>query len=120
MRMSTQRIRTIYTISLVILDAFLVAVAFVLAYQLRVVIDWPEPLANSVPLTAYTGLLLVQVISIVVALFFYRSGTRNDCKTGHHYVNCLSMLRMRARRGGLKTHSLPPKKHTPKDGAAFI
>ena len=53
-------------------------------------------------------------------LFFYRSGTRNDCKTGHHYVNCLSMLRMRARRGGLKTHSLPPKKHTPKDGAAFI
>ena len=70
--MSTQRIRTIYTISLVILDAFLVAVAFVLAYQLRVLVDWPEPLVNSVPLTAYSGLLLVQVISIVVALFFYR------------------------------------------------
>ena len=72
MGMSTQRIRTIYTISLVILDAFLVAVAFVLAYQLRVMIDWPEPLANTVPLTAYTGLLIVQVVSIVVALFFYR------------------------------------------------
>jgi exopolysaccharide biosynthesis polyprenyl glycosylphosphotransferase len=70
--MSTQRIRTIYTISLVILDAFLVAVSFVLAYQLRTMIDWPEPLAINVPLTAYTGLMIVQVISIVVALFFYR------------------------------------------------
>lgn len=70
--MSTQRIRTIYTISLVILDAFLVAVAFVLAYRLRILVDWPEPLANSVPLSAYSDLLIVQVISIVVALFFYR------------------------------------------------
>lgn len=70
--MSTQRIRTIYTISLVILDAFLVAVAFVLAYRLRTLINWPEPLTNTVPLSAYSGLLIVQVISIVVALFFYR------------------------------------------------
>jgi FlaA1/EpsC-like NDP-sugar epimerase len=70
--MSTQRIRTIYTISLVILDAFLIAVAFVLAYRLRIVIDWPEPLATTVPLSAYSGLLMVQIISIVVALFFYR------------------------------------------------
>ncbi len=70
--MSTQRIRTIYTVSLVLLDAFLVAVAFVLAFQLRTAIDWPEPLANTVALTAYTGLLLVQVVSTVVALFFYR------------------------------------------------
>ncbi|MEZ4590380.1 MAG: undecaprenyl-phosphate glucose phosphotransferase [Chloroflexota bacterium] len=72
MGMSTQRIRTIYTISLVILDACLVAVSFVLAYQLRATIDWPEPLAVNVPLTAYTGLLIVQVISVVVSLFFYR------------------------------------------------
>ncbi len=70
--MSTQRIRTIYTISLVILDACLVAIAFVLAYQLRATIDWPEPLVVNVPLTAYTGLLVVQVISVVVSLFFYR------------------------------------------------
>ncbi|VAW30861.1 hypothetical protein MNBD_CHLOROFLEXI01-3576, partial [hydrothermal vent metagenome] len=70
--MSTQRIRTIYTISLVILDAFLIAVAFVLAYQLRTRVDWPEPLANLVPLSAYAGLLVVHVIFIVIALFFYR------------------------------------------------
>lgn len=70
--MASQRIRIIYTSSLVILDAFLIAVSFVLAYQLRTVIDWPEPLANVVPLAAYSGLLIVQVIAIVVALFFYR------------------------------------------------
>lgn len=70
--MSTQRVRTIYTVSLVILDAFLIAVAFVLAYQLRTQVDWPEPLANVFPLTAYSKLLVVHVISIVIALFFYR------------------------------------------------
>lgn len=70
--MTTQKLRTIYSISLVILDAFLVAVAFVLAYQLRNTIDWPEPLPTVVPLSAYSGLLLVQVISILVGLFFYR------------------------------------------------
>ncbi|MCA9898200.1 MAG: undecaprenyl-phosphate glucose phosphotransferase [Anaerolineales bacterium] len=70
--MSTQRIRTIYTVSLVILDASLVAISFVLAYQLRATIDWPEPLAVNVPLSAYTGLLVVQVVSVVVSLFFYR------------------------------------------------
>ncbi len=70
--MSTQRLRTIYTISLVILDAFLIAVAFALAYQLRTQIDWPEPLANFVPLAAYSKLLIVHVIAIVIALFFYR------------------------------------------------
>lgn len=72
MDMSTQRIRTIYTVSLVILDASLVAISFVLAYQLRATIDWPEPLAVNVPLSAYTGLLVVQVVSVVVSLFFYR------------------------------------------------
>lgn len=72
MDMSTQRIRTIYTVSLAILDASLVAISFVLAYQLRATIDWPEPLAVNVPLSAYTGLLVVQVVAVVVSLFFYR------------------------------------------------
>jgi exopolysaccharide biosynthesis polyprenyl glycosylphosphotransferase len=44
----------------------------VLAYRLRVLVDWPEPLVVFVPLTAYIGLMVVQIISIVVALFFYQ------------------------------------------------
>ncbi len=70
--MSTDRIRTISTISLLLLDALLIMAAFTLAYQLRAAIPWPEPLATDVALNRYTGLLLVQVISVVVALFFFR------------------------------------------------
>ncbi len=70
--MNTQKIRTIYTISLVFLDAALIAVAFVLAYQLRVRLPWPDELANQAPLSGYAGLLVVQVVTIVTALAFFR------------------------------------------------
>lgn len=68
----TQKIRTIYSISLVLLDALLITVAFVLAYQLRVSIDWPEPLAQVVPLTSYAGLWIIQVLTIIAGLGIYR------------------------------------------------
>ena len=70
--MSTQRIRTLYTVSLVLLDSLLIALAFVLAYRLRVTIDWPEPLANQVPLSSYTGLFFIQLATIIVVLFLNR------------------------------------------------
>ena len=70
--MKTQRIRTIYSISLVVLDAILICVAFVLAYELRVSFDWPEPLANPISLSNYTNLLLIQLFTIIVGLFIYR------------------------------------------------
>lgn len=70
--MNTQKIRSIYTVSLVILDAALIAIAFVLAYQLRVTIEWPEPLANQVPLSNYLGLLLLQEFLIIFVLFLNR------------------------------------------------
>jgi exopolysaccharide biosynthesis polyprenyl glycosylphosphotransferase len=70
--MSTERIRTISTISLLFLDALLIMAAFALAYQLRAAIPWPEQLAADVSLSRYTGLLLVQIISVIIALFFFR------------------------------------------------
>ena len=70
--MTTQKLRTIYSLSLLCLDAFLIAVAFVLAYQLRVTIDWPEPLLTVFPLSSYAGLLALQIIAVLSALFFYR------------------------------------------------
>lgn len=70
--MKTQKIRTIYTISLVILDTILIAAGFVLAYKLRVVVDWPEPLVTVYPLRSYAGLMVLQIIAIVSMLFFYR------------------------------------------------
>jgi exopolysaccharide biosynthesis polyprenyl glycosylphosphotransferase len=70
--MSTQRIRIINTLSLLLLDALLIMAAFTLAYQLRATIPWPEELATDVSLFRYTGLLLVQIVNVIIALFFYR------------------------------------------------
>jgi Undecaprenyl-phosphate glucose phosphotransferase len=70
--MTTQQIRSLFTYSLVVLDALLIALAFFLAYQLRVNIDWPEALANQVPLSNYLGLLALQVFAITFVLFLNR------------------------------------------------
>lgn len=70
--MRKQKLRTAYIITLAILDALLICVGFILAYQLRMIIPWPEELPTAVPLSNYFGLMLVQVISIIAALFFYR------------------------------------------------
>ena len=70
--MSTQRIRTLYTVSLVILDSLLIGIAFVLAYRLRVSIAWPDPLTNQVPLAAYAGLFVIQLVTIISILFLNR------------------------------------------------
>lgn len=70
--MSTYRIRTLYSATLIVLDAIMVSVAFILAYQLRVLIPWPAELANRVPLSDYTGLMAAQVIGVIFVLAFYR------------------------------------------------
>jgi exopolysaccharide biosynthesis polyprenyl glycosylphosphotransferase len=70
--MSTQKLRTFYSISLVLLDGLLVAVAFILAYKLRTVIPWPAELVNEVPISDYYGLMAALIFSILIVLFFYR------------------------------------------------
>ncbi len=70
--MTNQRIRGIFSITLVILDATMVAVAFILAYQLRATIPWPNELANQAPLSAYSGLITAQVVGVVILMFIYR------------------------------------------------
>lgn len=70
--MSNQQIRNIYSASLVLLDALMVAVAFMLAYQLRELIAWPDQLAPEATFANFVGLMLVLMLCIVAALFFYR------------------------------------------------
>jgi exopolysaccharide biosynthesis polyprenyl glycosylphosphotransferase len=67
--MTTQKVRTIYAFTLVVLDALLIGAAFVLAYALREVIEWPEPWVNPGPLASYWGMILVQIITIITVLF---------------------------------------------------
>ncbi len=70
--MTNQRLRPIYSISLVVLDAIMIVSAFLLAYQLRVAIPWPAELTSQIPLNSYSGLILAQVVGVITAMFFYR------------------------------------------------
>lgn len=72
MIMSTQRIRTLFSFVLMVMDFVMIGLAFVLAYQLRVSIEWPEPLANQLPLADYMPMFLAQAFSIIAALFLNR------------------------------------------------
>src|SRR5690606_7980420 len=70
--MKTQRIRNIYAISLMILDALLVAVAFVLAHRLRLLLPFPAEAVNLLPFREYTALMVVHIFSVIIALLFNR------------------------------------------------
>lgn len=71
-RISSQATRTIFTVTLVMLDALMVAVAFVVGYQLRAIIPWPAALVNGTPISRYAGLMAVQIAGVLTALFFFR------------------------------------------------
>lgn len=66
--MNNQRIRVLFSFTLFLLDALLIALAFVCAYYLRVLIPWPDPIATQAPLSAYAGLLVLQVGGIITVL----------------------------------------------------
>ncbi len=70
--MSNQRIRGLYSFSLVVLDAVMVAVAFILAYQLRATIPWPNELENQAALSTYSGLIAAQIAGVLILMFIYR------------------------------------------------
>lgn len=70
--MKTQQVRNLYALSLIVLDGILVGVAFVLAYRLRILIPFPAEAENLQPFAAYVGLMVVQIISVIVALLFNR------------------------------------------------
>jgi len=70
--MPSQRVRPIYSISLVILDALMIMVAFMVAYQLRVIIPWPAALADETPLVRYSGLIAAQIFGVITAMFFFK------------------------------------------------
>ena len=70
--MNNQKIRTIYTFSLLLLDAAMIVLAFVVAYWLRTNLAWPEELETVYPMTAYLGFLLLQIVAIMATLFYYR------------------------------------------------
>ncbi len=69
--MTTQRTRTIYTVTLFFSDVLLTAVAFVLAYYLRLLIVWPNEVKVA-PLGRYAPLLALHTFSVIGVLLVAR------------------------------------------------
>lgn len=69
--MTTQRTRTIYTFTLFFSDVLLTAVAFALAYYLRLLIAWPDEVIVE-PLGRYAALLALHTLSVIGVLFVAR------------------------------------------------
>lgn len=63
-----QRSRLWFAISLVVIDALMMGLAFFVGYQLRLRSDYE----NIQPFSAYWGMLAVHVSAIMIVFFFYR------------------------------------------------
>ena len=67
-----RRAKLLFTISLVGLDVVAIALAFYLAYRLRLWIRWPTPPLNIGPFHNYVGMMVIQVLAMLMVFFFYR------------------------------------------------
>lgn len=72
MIMKTQQVKNLYAVTLILLDAVMVATAFALAYRLRVALPWPTVVENLAPFRTYGGMLAVQVIAVIGSLLLFR------------------------------------------------
>lgn len=71
-KMTTQKLRNLYTFSLVFLDVLMINIAFTLAYIIRSAIPWPNELVEEAEFTQYWGLMPLLVVCIVATLFFFQ------------------------------------------------
>ena len=62
------RAKVMFTVSLVLIDAVMVGLAFFVGYQLRLRSDYQ----NILPFPAYLGMMLVHIVSTLTVFFFYR------------------------------------------------
>ena len=70
--MNQQRIRHIFTLSQILLDGLMVASAFFFAHQLRAAVDWPNKAVNLGPFADYTGMMFIQIATLLSVFFFTR------------------------------------------------
>ncbi len=70
--MKQKRIRHLFALLQVLLDAVMVMAAFFLAHWLRQTIDWPNKAINLGPFENYRGMMLIQVVTLLAVFFFTR------------------------------------------------
>jgi exopolysaccharide biosynthesis polyprenyl glycosylphosphotransferase len=64
------RIRALYILSKIALDLLMTAAGFVLAYQLRLVIPFPNPTVSVVSFLSYVPMMVVQLVSVIAVFYF--------------------------------------------------
>ncbi|MBN1287123.1 MAG: undecaprenyl-phosphate glucose phosphotransferase [Anaerolineae bacterium] len=70
--MSNKQAKALLSVSLLLTDALLVTLGFALGYWLRATIPLPAQPESFVPLSAYTPVWFVYVVSVLVAFYLYR------------------------------------------------
>jgi exopolysaccharide biosynthesis polyprenyl glycosylphosphotransferase len=60
-----------FTISLILIDLLMIALAFFFAYDLRLRTEYP-PAINIPPFPSYLGVMGIQIVTVVTAFFFYK------------------------------------------------
>jgi len=67
--MSQARIRTLYTVSIVVTDVTMTAAAFLIAYWLRLVVPLPDPTGSIDNFINYLPMMVVQIASVVLVFY---------------------------------------------------
>lgn len=70
--MTRTQVKTANIISKLALDALLIAVAFILAYYIRVYVPLPRPSVNVGGFFLYLPMMIVQVMSVLIVFYFNR------------------------------------------------
>ncbi|MFQ6014575.1 MAG: undecaprenyl-phosphate glucose phosphotransferase [Anaerolineae bacterium] len=66
-----RKINILFTTSLVAIDMLMIALAFYLAYQMRLKIEYPPP-RSIAPFSSYLGMMSIQVATMLLLFFMYR------------------------------------------------
>jgi exopolysaccharide biosynthesis polyprenyl glycosylphosphotransferase len=70
--MDARRFRNLFSLSLAVVDAATIALAFFFAHRLRVVIPWPAEAVKIERFAAYGGVLAIHVFAILLVFFLSR------------------------------------------------
>lgn len=65
-----QKIKWLLAVSLVVIDGLMTALAFFLAYWLRLWLNIPSPPVNIQPFHKYLGMMTIQVLTMLIVFFF--------------------------------------------------
>jgi exopolysaccharide biosynthesis polyprenyl glycosylphosphotransferase len=68
--MSKTRVKALYTASMVLFDGLMTALAFVVAYRLRLTVPFPSQPANVHYFLDYVPMMAVQVITVMAVFYF--------------------------------------------------